>query len=229
MACLSFAQMSEGKHRLYLFPGQGSDSALFSEMQLPDSFDIQYMELPTPERGEVMFDYASRFISQIDTSSPFSLIGVSLGGMICSELADLLNPEYVILISSAKSSLELPARYRFQRKFPIHKIIPKEWYKSGALFLQPIVEPDRKLHKSTFVRMLSSKDETYMKRTVHLIVNWDKTDYNHNIIHIHGNNDHTIPIKNVNATIEVEGGSHMMALTRGKEMGSIITRILVGK
>jgi pimeloyl-ACP methyl ester carboxylesterase len=220
---------TQAQHTLYLFPGQGSDSAIFSKMNFPDSFELKYMELMTPNNGEMMPEYAQRFVSQIDTSKSYSLIGVSYGGMVCSELADVLEPEKVILISSAKCASELPSRYRFQQNVPLNKIIPGSWYKGGALFLQPLVEPDRNIEKHTFIRMLNSKDKLYMKRAVDMIINWEKESYNENIIHIHGENDNTIPIRGVKPTIIVEGGSHMMALTRGEELGKLIVEQLLSQ
>lgn len=217
---------AKAQHILYLFPGQGSDSAIFRKMNFSDSFELKYVELPTPSKGEMLHEYAQRFISQIDTTKPFSLIGVSLGGMICSELADVLNPKKVILISSAKCAAELPAKYRFQQKVPFNRVIPASWYRGGALLLQPIVEPDRNNEKATFKRMLKSKNKRYMKRAVDMIINWQKETYNENIIHIHGDKDNTIPIKNVRATTTIAGGSHMMALTRGEELGELVSNLL---
>ena len=214
------------QHTLYLFPGQGSDSAIYSKMSFPEHFVLKYMELPTPDKGEMLPDYAQRFVSQIDTAGKFSLIGVSLGGMICTELADILKPEKIILISSAKCVSELPAKYRFQQKVRLNRAIPAGWYMGGALLLQPIVEPDRNKEKETFKRMLKSKDKVYMKRAVDMIINWQRETHNPNIIHIHGDKDNTIPIKNVKPSIIVEGGSHMMALTRGEELGGMIISLL---
>ena len=62
------------QHTLYLFPGQGSDSAIYSKMSFPDHFVLKYMELPTPNKGEMLPEYALRFLSQIDTTDKFSLI-----------------------------------------------------------------------------------------------------------------------------------------------------------
>jgi len=217
---------TKAQHTLYLFPGQGSDSAIFSKMNFPDSFNLKYIELPTPEKGEMLPEYAQRFVSQIDTTSHFSLIGVSLGGMICSELADMLKPEKVILISSAKYADELPSRYSFQQKIRLNRAIPASWYRGGALLLQPLVEPDRNKEKSTFKRMLKSKDKVYMKRAVDMIINWKKETYYSDIIHIHGDKDNTIPIKNVNPAITIEGGSHMMAHTKGEEILELILQVL---
>ena len=214
------------KHTLYLFPGQGSDSAIYSKMTFPDSFDVKFMSLPLPDENETLEAYALRFVQLIDTSKDFSLIGVSLGGMICSELADTLNPKNVILISSAKCALELPKRYRFQQKVKLNKSIPAKWYKSGALFLQPLVEPDRNNEKETFVQMLSSKDSMYLKRTADMIINWRRLEYDSSIYHIHGDKDHTIPLRNVKANTIVDKGSHMMALTRSKEIEKLIVNQL---
>lgn len=223
----SFVLMvSKAQHTLYLFPGQGSDSAIFSKMNFPDSFELKYMELPTPNKGEMLPEYALRFVSQIDTKKPYSLIGVSLGGMICSELADVLHPEEVILISSAKCASELPGRYSFQQKVRLNRAIPADWYRAGALLLQPVVEPDRNKEKETFKRMLKSKNKVYMKRAVDMIINWQKESYTSNIVHLHGDNDHTIPIKNVKPTLTIAGGSHMMALTRGEEIGELVIKAL---
>jgi hypothetical protein len=74
--------------------------------------------------------------------------------------------------------------------------------------------------------MLKSKDKIYMKRAVDMIINWQRETYNPNIIHIHGDKDNTIPIKNVNVTLIVEEGSHMMALTMGERIGKIIAEQL---
>ena len=213
-------------HFVALFPGQGSDSAIYSKMSFPDHFVLKYMELPTPNKGEMLPEYALRFLSQIDTTDKFSLIGVSLGGMMCTELADILKPEKVILISSAKCASELPAKYRFQQKVRLNRAIPASWYRGGALLLQPIVEPDRNKEKETFKRMLKSKDKDYMKRAIDMIINWQRETYNPNIIHIQGDKDNTIPIKNVKPSLIVEDGSHMMALTKGRKIGKLILKEL---
>ncbi|MDB4107330.1 hypothetical protein N9595_02580 [Bacteroidia bacterium] len=130
-------------------------------MNFSDSFELKYMTLPTPNKGEMMPQYAKRFISEIDTTKPYSFIGVSLGGMICSELADVLKPEKLILISSAKCAGELPIRYRFHQKFPLNRAVPAGWYRAGALLLQPIVEPDRNGGRYVYTNAQKQKQNLY--------------------------------------------------------------------
>jgi pimeloyl-ACP methyl ester carboxylesterase len=184
------------------------------------------MDLCMPEEDEMLKDYALRFLPQIDTSEAFILVGVSLGGMICTELAELLRPEKVILISSAKSTLELPGRYTFQKSVRLNRMVPKKAIKNGALFLQPIVEPDSREDLDFFRSMLGLKEPLYLKRTVDMIINWDREEYDCSIVHIHGDSDRTLPIKNVKADYVIRNGSHMMVYTRAEEISEILNKIL---
>ncbi len=212
--------------KVYLFPGQGSDYRIFKDLTWKENYAIVYMHFPVPDKEETLSEYALRFIPLIDTTSDFVLVGVSMGGMICTELADTLHPEKVILISSAKMSDELPGRYTFQKALKLNRLVPEKTIKKSALILQPIVEPDSKEDLDFFRSMLGIKDPTYLKRSVDMIINWDRTDYNENIIHIHGDSDHTIPFKNIQADYIIENGSHMMVYTRAGEISEILNEVL---
>lgn len=153
-------------------------------------------------------------------------MGTSLGGMLATEMTDFLKPEKTIIISSAKCRKELPHRYRFQRAIPLHKLVPKGMMKWGAKIMQPIVEPDRNKEKEIFKSMLEDKDKRFVKRSVNMIINWGRDSYDERIIHIHGDKDNTLPIKKVKYDYLIKDGSHMMTLTRGKELSGLIFEIL---
>lgn len=211
---------------IYLVPGQGADTRLFDSLKIDPAFTIRHIKYSTPPKNTSMKAFAHQLSTQIDTTTPFILIGVSLGGMLSTEMADFLKPEKIILISSAKKNTELPKRYTFQQKIPLYKILPPKAIKAGAKIMQPIVEPDRNQQKSTFKSMLDRKDPKFLKRTIHMIINWERTSHRSDIIHIHGSNDKTIPAKNVNYDYLVKDGSHMMVLTRNQEVSKIINSIL---
>jgi len=215
------------KHVVYLIPGQGADARLYKNIQLDTTvFEIRHITYFTPEKGWKMNDFAKALSSQIDTSIEYSIVGVSLGGMLATEMTDFLHPQKVVVISSAKSRKELPFRYRFQKTIPIQALVPPFMVKLGSQILQPIVEPDRMKDAATFKSMLKAKDPHFLKRTTNMILDWDRLEYNREIIHIHGDNDHTIPARNVAYDYLVEGGSHMMVLTRGALISEILNPIL---
>jgi esterase/lipase len=227
--CIVFSQNKNMKMIVYYIPGQGADHRLFNNIELGENYEVRFVKYKIPNRGEKMEAYARRLATQIDTTQSFVLMGTSLGGMLATEMTDFLNPEKTIIISSAKCRKELPQRYRFQRAIPLHKLVPKGMMKWGAKIMQPIVEPDRNKEKETFKSMLEDKDKRFMKRSVNMIINWERESYDDKIIHIHGNKDNTLPIKKVKYDYLMEGGSHMMTLTRGKEMSELLKKILISE
>ena len=148
MAFLFSGAVSAQKPVIYLIPGQGADERLFSKLSLDTNFEIRKIHHITPEKGMTIPGYALALSAQIDTTKPFILVGVSLGGMVATEMGDFLHPEKIIIISSAKCCEELPGRYKFQRKMPLYKAVPPRLAKFGAKLLQPIVEPDRNKEKA---------------------------------------------------------------------------------
>ncbi len=213
---------SQQNTSVYLIPGQGADYRLFNNLQLGSDFDTVHIRYSIPDKGMNMRDYAEVLSAQIDTTEPFILIGTSLGGMLAAEMNDFLHPEKVIVISSAKCRDELPRRYRFQKIIPLYRLFTGRGIKTGARIMQPIVEPDRKKEKETFKAMLKAKNKMFMKRSIAMIINWEREEYGDNIVHIHGDNDHTLPVKNVKCDYLIIDGSHMMTLTRGEEISRLI-------
>jgi pimeloyl-ACP methyl ester carboxylesterase len=209
---------------IYLFPGQGSDSNIFKSFSLKKNYQVRRINYPIPPRNCNLKNYSKIISTQIDTTEPFILIGVSLGGMICTELTDILKPKKVVIISSAKCRAELPLKYRFQKYIPFNRIVPKSIVKWAAIKLQPRVEPDSKNKRAIFEGMLKSKNKKFLKRSVNMVINWNRKTYSSAIIHIHGALDHTLPIKNIKANYIVKNGSHMMMLTRGEEISEIISK-----
>jgi len=211
---------------VYLIPGQGGDARLFNNLQLDSSFTVKHINYDLPVKDSSMKAYAMQLSEQVDTAEPFVLIGVSLGGMLAVEMSEILQPEKTIIISSAKNKNELPVKLKFQQKVPLYKMVPGKVARWGAFVLQPIVEYDRNKEKATFKAMLTDKDPEFLKRTIPMIINWDRTTNNTKITHIHGDRDNTISIKNVSCDITVKNGSHMMVLTEGEKLSKIVNEEL---
>ncbi|MCI5058297.1 MAG: alpha/beta hydrolase [Flavobacteriales bacterium] len=212
---------------VYLFPGQGSDGRLFEDLNLDPSFTVKNIEYIIPEKGASMEEYALALSKQIDTTSDYYLVGVSLGGMLATEISYILEPEKVVLLASAKNRYELPIRYRFQKRFPIYRLFGGRTLKYGAKIMQPIVEPTRsKEYRKVFQTMLNDKDPKFMSRALFMIMNWERKESNEQIIHIHGEKDRTIPIRNVDYNQMLEGGTHLMTLLRSCEISTLLNDVL---
>lgn len=228
-AIMANAQSDHEKVLVYLISGQGGDGRLFNNLNLPAGYEARHIIYERPDKGMNMKAYAQHLTNQIDTTKRFILLGVSLGGMLATEMSEMVPAEKVIIISSAKGRHELPGRYTFQKKVPIYKLVSPKVAKFGAKLLQPLVEPDRQKEKETFKAMLRDKDAVFLRRTIEMIMHWDRTEAPEGIIHIHGDKDHTIPIRKVDYDILVTGGSHMITLTRGEEVSELVRKELLDR
>lgn len=218
--------MTLAQSTIYLLPGQGADERLFSNILIEGEYDLRPIEYIDPDKGMSMSDYAHVLADQIDSSQPSILIGVSLGGMLATELADIIPVDKVIIISSAKGKQELPGRYTLQRKFPLYKIVPGQVIRFGARVLQPILEPAGKENNHLFQQMLRDKSSRFLKGATAMILEWDRTSHSDKIIHIHGDKDHTLPIRHISYDHLIQGGEHVMVMTRAEELSVLINRVL---
>lgn len=220
---------SQAIQRVYLLPGQGSDHRIYSNIVFPDGVDTVQLHFLQPALNESMEAYATRMAAQIDTTLPFAIIGVSLGGMVTMEMSDIVHPDTIILLSSATSSEEIPGLYHYFEGHPIYQYIPPPVIKYATFILQPVYEPDRSAERAICNSMIYRKDADFMRDAVHMIVTWDRMESENvhtPVLQIHGTADHTLPVDAVDAHIYIENGSHMMTLTRGAELTPIIAKAL---
>ena len=213
------------KEIIYLIAGQGADWRSFQYIDLQD-YDTIILPHKIPIKNETLPEYALRMSAGIDTTQEFSLIGVSFGGMICTEISKFLKPRKVIIISSAKGKQEFPFKYRFLGKVRLYKLFSGNFFKNSAQIARPIFEPVSRKNKDLFWSMINDKNPKFMKRSIHCIMTWDNTEIPREIIHIHGTNDHTIPYKNIHDPVTIVDGSHMMIVFRAEEISKIILREL---
>jgi pimeloyl-ACP methyl ester carboxylesterase len=206
-------QSQPTRPRLYLLAGHGSDQRVFRNLDF-SGYDTTYLPFLIPERNERMPAYARRMSAQIDTTEPFALVAISLGGMIATEIADYLNPEAVVLIASAQGRFDLPWRYRFQRHVPLYKLFPAPWLKRMTVIVQPWFEPGVAAYPELCKAMVLDKPRKLFRGGIHMIITWMRPAPPEGValLHLHGTEDTTLPLKCVTSAVVIPGGSHMMAL-----------------
>lgn len=206
--------------KVYAIPGLGTNEKLFINTHFINA-ELIALKWPIPEKTDDMQSYARKFLSQIDTSSPFCLLGVSFGGMLCVELGKLCSPQKIFLISSCKLRKELPWYLRIFKYVPLHMIISDKQHRWIAYEAKWILG-----FGSAFVpeylQMVNSMMPNYFKYCINIIVNWKNKETLKNIVHIHGTNDKLLRDKNVSADYLIKGGSHAMIIFRAKEINKII-------
>jgi len=213
------------RHVVYGLPGLGADRRMFG-YQLQLDYDFRFIDWIPPIKGESMTAYAKRYSQLFDTSKPFSILGVSLGGMMCMEVAKYVNPEQVILVSSCKTANELPRQLKALRKAKLHKAINARILKQMIKFYSNTVGDLKGDLKYLFNHMVENSDPDFMMWAANAVITWDNTEIPDNVVHIHGTKDKVLQYQFVKPDYTINNGSHYMIGTRVEEVNALLDAVL---
>ena len=207
---------------IYAIPGLGTTEKLYVNTKI-SGVEIIVLTWPEVNKNDTMQSYAKKFISQIDTSIPFYLLGVSFGGMLCVELAKMISPQKTFLISTCKSRKELPWFIKMMKYLSLHKIISEKQHRKMAYQGRWIIGFG-KTYIPEFLGMVNSMTENYFKYCINIIVSWEGKELPKNSIHIHGDADRLLWYKYVKSDYTIKQGSHAMVVFKAEEINQIIEK-----
>jgi len=84
---------------------------------------------------------------------------------------------------------------------------------------------DRQM-KAIVYSYVTNIDPKFIRWSLNVIVNWSNKERLHNLVHIHGSNDHLLPCKYVKANYVVEKGGHLMVMNKADEVNRILKEVL---
>lgn len=209
---------------VYAIPGLGVDERLFSRLQLQRA-ELRVLQWPEPQAGQSLPEYARLFIPQIDTTTPFALLGVSFGGMCVTELAEELQPVKTILISSAKTSGELPLLIRLARIIPLQRLFSASQFVNLAVLFRRRFGVRAGEETQLFRAMLEKRSRAFFSHTIHAIATWKRTTAPENLVHFHGDKDRLLPFSKIKNPICIRGGNHFMVMHKAQEISEAIDRL----
>ncbi len=216
---------------VYFVPGLASSPKIFEYIKLPeDRFETFIVEWILPEEGESMRDYSARLANKYIKHENPVLIGISMGGMIVQEMCKLIKARKVIIISSVKCNKEFPRRMHFARWSKIYTIFPTRMMqnvdKVNRLF------PGNNIIKrrlQLYEKFLGFRDKKYLDWSFKVILNWDRTEPDPEVIHIHGTDDGVFPARYIKNYIPVPGGTHIMIIDRFGWFNEHLPKIIMGE
>ncbi|WP_424000663.1 alpha/beta fold hydrolase [Maribacter sp. IgM3_T14_3] len=202
---------------VYGVSGLGADKRVFEHLTL--DVEIIPIDWIIPNRNESIKSYSERLSSVIDTSKEFALIGVSFGGLIATEINQILHPNKVILISSAQTKRELRPIYKWIGKSRILKLIPASLFNLPRFLAKYIIGAK---NAKLFYEILDDTDLNFVKWALHKFTSWQNLNKSPNVIKINGTKDKLIPPRGTTAMKLIEGGEHFMIVDRADEISEII-------
>jgi pimeloyl-ACP methyl ester carboxylesterase len=215
------------KIQVYFMPGLAASTAIFERIVLPENqFECFFLEWVLPLENETLTHYAQRMTDKIEHENPV-LIGVSFGGILVQEMAKIIKVRKLIIISSVKSNQELPARMKFAKTTKAYKLLPTGLVSNietlTKFSLGNVVNQRLKLYE----KYLSVRDKRYLDWAIENVLIWKQTDYDPDIVHIHGDADEVFPTKNIKNFIPIIGGTHIMILNKYRWFNKNLPQIIL--
>lgn len=206
---------------IYFLSGLGADERIFTRLSFP-GYEVIFLPWIQPKPNETVQSYALRMAEQIPKNEPFILAGISFGGMLATEIANVRKPKQLILFSTAKSHSEIPLFYRIGGKLGLHRLIPNRLLKRAnwlAYYLFGVQEPEDKLLLKT---IMSEADPHFIRWAMGAITHWKNHKLPEKFVHIHGTKDKILPYRNVRNAIAITNAGHFMTHTHAGEVNALL-------
>lgn len=212
--------------KVYFISGLGADRRAFYKIRLPSGYEPVHLDWIVPAKNETLPDYAKRFSEVIKKGEEFILIGLSFGGMLASEIAKIISPKKLIIISSLSSYKELPWYFKLAGKLGIHKILTPSIYKQATI-LNRFMGTGNKEMKAIVYSYVNNIDPAFIRWSLNVILHWSHTERLSDLVHIHGSNDHLLPYRYVQADYIIKNGGHLMVMNKADEVNTILRKVLL--
>jgi pimeloyl-ACP methyl ester carboxylesterase len=199
---------------------------MFQKLQLPVSLSVIHLDWIDPLYGETLPDYSRRIAGGINTSDDFVLVGLSFGGMIATEISQIVQPKQTIIISSAGSRRELPWFFRLAGILKLDLLLSPSFLKRPNFFTYWIFGAKTKGERLLLDQILKDTSPSFLKWSIRSILSWDRREKPTGIFHIHGLKDKILPVQYVKADIIVPAGRHLMVYSLAETISRLITERL---
>lgn len=208
-------------------PGLAASSSIFENIQLPeDVFEVFLLEWFIPKDKESLGDYAFRMTKEIKHENPV-LIGVSFGGILVQEMSLHIQTRKVIIVSSVKTSLEMPKRMSFAKITKIYKLFPTKLLANIDWLTRIAFGKTVRKKVALYERYLKQRDKKYLDWAIESVILWSRTESLPNVVHIHGDKDEIFPINNIKNCIVVQGGTHIMIINKYKWFNENLPKLIL--
>jgi pimeloyl-ACP methyl ester carboxylesterase len=208
---------------LFLVPGVGGDARLFAAQRI--ARDVRPVFWIEPRTHETLADYSKRLAESLATPDIFDIGGSSMGGMIALEMARHLSPQRVFLLGSCRTPKSIIPLIRHLQ--PLAGMAPRRMFDPPTFVLTAVARwfgAKSEAHVELFGDMLVHTPHDFIQWAMRAIVTWGGIEnLSMPIHHIHGDEDHIIPIGNVQPERVVQGAGHLLTLTHAQAVNDFIS------
>ncbi|NEN25212.1 alpha/beta hydrolase [Cryomorpha ignava] len=207
--------------KVYLFSGLGADERLFQKLKPVPGYEYVPLPYVHPGNSEALADYAALLVEAYRFETPCIFGGVSIGGMIAQEIAQIVRPEKLLLISTLQFRSELPGVFKLGDNKFTKSLLSKPLLDAAASLGDKFTVKSKEGRK-LFYDMLRDSEADFMKFGFGVVLGWQPPKAQVPVIRIHGNKDRVFPLSRIKECIKIKGGNHFMVYEKGEEIGEIL-------
>ena len=218
--------MKSKKKHVYFVPGMAAGAEIFRNIKLGNNgYIVEVLDWLIPEKNETLTEYAKRMALRVTAENPI-LVGVSFGGVVAQEMAQFLDLNKLIIISSVKTRKELPKRMKFAALTKAYKLIPTRVVLSVEDLTKFSLGPKSRKRLRLYQQYLHVRNKRYLDWALEKMVTWKRQTPDPKVVHIQGDRDKVFPIRYIKNCVVITGGTHIMILNRGREITKKLIEII---
>ena len=209
---------------IYLLPGMAADRWLFDPITL-ELGEKHFISWTYIDDVRTLREYAEVLCSRITTENNV-YIGSSMGGMVATEMAHILPPKKLILLSAPASRAEFPRSLNVAAKTKIGQLFSPEAMARVKRIADSFMGFKNTADRLLFYETLEQQGPRFLHFAVNAILAWDRKDRYANYIQIVGAQDRLFKArKMVNPTV-IQGAGHFMTREQPHVLSDLINQEL---
>ncbi len=206
---------------IYCIPGLGLDHRLFEKLSI-SGVELKYIDYMEPLSDEPIAGYAKRLSEKIEDTT-FSILGMSLGGILAVEISRIKKVESLFLISTVKNKSEVPNIFKYMDLLPTKNKIASKLAIDASVAFKPYYDKSDAAGNKLFDAMIRSASVELLAWGIQEIANWKfNEEINCPFYHVHGTADLIFPIKNIDKAETVKGATHYMLYNNADDISKRI-------
>ena len=205
----------------FFISGLGADEKAFSKLGDFGTNKI-FIEWLKNHDKESLHSYCQRLIDQNNIQQGDLLVGLSFGGLIAQQIAEIVGIDKVILISSFRTKDDLK-----RLAYKLHKLIPNAKSDLVANLVANFLNSGTSSSRSIIQEMVKSTDMILMNWSIEKIYQQD-----HELapsitkVNLIGTKDRIVKSWSNDTTHLIEGGSHFMVYEQAETVSRIIRELV---
>lgn len=210
---------------VYFISGLGADRTVFDQLDLSFCKPV-FLDWIPPLRNESLRAYALRLAAGI-TEPDATVIGLSMGGMMASEMLRAGFAQRAIIISSIRTARQLPGYMRFVMKYmPAYRLTTRTTLRMVFPFSCWFLGAKTSDDKKHLWQIMQRTDLSFVKWCIGAISKWDLQHPQQQVVHLHGTADRLLPIGFTLPDYRIEGGGHLMVRNKAAQISSLLRELI---